>query len=170
MNSTALKRIMAFFADYVFIVLYSAALFGVVYALRAIFGIDLQLSLTGSVLFDFVVLTLPVIAYFILTESGGKQGSLGKQIIKIKVYGTNTVQAPLKSVITRNLLKFLPWEMAHIGVRWLKYTSDKGAMPETGIWMLLLIPQLLLLVYFFSIMLGNGRQSVYDKAAGTQVA
>ena len=74
-----------------------------------------------------------------------------------------------KSVLYRNILKFLPREIAHLGVHWIAYHSQLEKDPPIWIWIVLVIPQLVIILYIVSIVLSRGESSFYDNIAGTKI-
>lgn len=159
-----LKRIAAFFIDYCLIAAYASFLFfvsGYLLGTSAIISGPVQGELLG-----FVTLTLPVFLYFFLSENGKSRATIGKRLLRLSV-----VAPPGKtfSVLKRNLLKFLPWEVAHVGVHWVVHYSSKGLDTPLWVWVVLIVPQLVVAFYVLTIVLTRGQGSFYDKAAGTMV-
>lgn len=151
--------------DWVIIGVYACALFGVMMILSSMEIVSLASvhPLKGQVI-GFLTLTLPVVLYCIVTEAGIKHATFGKRIMKIEIVGN-----PLSTgeIVLRNVIKFLPWELAHAGVLWINYINT----PETPvwIWLLLIIPQVLVVFYIMSIVATKGSRSLYDMVAGTRV-
>jgi uncharacterized RDD family membrane protein YckC len=159
------KRILAWIIDWVVILLYAVLLFGTMMALTS-FGI-IQLGevhpFTGQII-GFLTLTLPVILYCILVEAGQRHATLGKRVMKVEVTGTPLTT---RQIVLRNIIKFIPWEFAHAGILWINYVNT----PETPlwIWLLLIGPQVLVVIYIMSVVATKGSRSVYDMIAGTRV-
>lgn len=159
------KRILAWIIDWVVILLYACALFGVMAALS-----QMGVVVLGSVhpvqgqLIGFFTLTLPVILYCILFESGQRHATPGKRVMKIEVTATPLTT---REIVLRNIIKFLPWEFAHAGILWINYINT----PETPlwIWLLLIGPQVLIVIYIMSVVATKGSRSVYDLIAGTRI-
>lgn len=159
------KRILAWIIDWLIIGVYACALFGVMMILSS-----MEIVSLGSVhplkgqLIGFLTLTLPVVLYCIVTEAGTKHATFGKRVMKIEIVGS-----PLSTgeIVLRNVIKFLPWELAHAGVLWINYINT----PETPlwIWILLIVPQVLVVIYILSIVATKGSKSLYDILAGTSV-
>jgi len=68
-----------------------------------------------------------------------------------------------------NILKFLPWEIAHIGVHWIVYYSNTGTDIPIWVYALLILPQIVVFGYFISLIIYKGEYSFYDKIANTKV-
>lgn len=161
--SLILKRTAAWLIDWLIIMLYAILLFAIVGVLASaeIISIGVMHPFKGQ-LIGFLTLTLPVVLYGIGMEYY-KHATLGKRIMKL-----NVVTRGLKGIVIRNVLKFLPWEFAHAGVLWLNYGSVDLGTP-LWIWALLIIPQVLVVVYFVWIVLTAGSKSLYDSLAETAI-
>jgi len=159
------KRIFAWIIDWLIIAVYACALFGVMMTLSSMEVVTLGAvhPVKGQVI-GFLTLTLPVVLYCIFTEAGSRHATFGKRIMKIEIMGN-----PLTTgeIVLRNVIKFLPWEFAHAGILWINYINT----PETPrwIWLLLIGPQVLVVIYVMSIVATKGSRSLYDMIAGTRV-
>jgi len=75
-----------------------------------------------------LILIFPAILYFVITEAGKKHATFGKRKMKVHVASVNT-GLHLWQIIVRNLIKFLPWQAAHmmifhgIAFKW-EFSSD----------------------------------------------
>lgn len=162
MNKLIKRRILAFLVDYVVIVLYASIL----YAITMTIDPPKMSPYLGAII-GFLSLTLPVFLYFYLSEKSNSKGTLGKRFMRIAVNSYSQNQN--KSILIRNLFKFLPWEMAHYGVHWLVYLSSSVVAIPNWVWVTLVLPQLTVLAYLISIIISQGRRSLYDQLAGTQI-
>lgn len=164
-----LKRLLAFAVDYVIILLYA----GILFAISSLFvdaqGLNSSNSydpLTGQIL-GFLTLALPVILYGFFFECSQFKATPGKKIFNLRVEITS---ANLKrSIFIRNILKYLPWEIAHIGVHMMFYFRSIQEDLPIWVWLLVIIPQIIVLVYLISLFFTSGAQSIYDKIAMTQI-
>jgi len=156
------KRILAFAIDYLILVMYGSLLFGIT-LLLSIKPLD---PMTGQ-LIGFFTMTLPVFLYFYISENSKFRATLGKRLLKIQVVPKSTEIK--SSVLKRNILKFLPWEIAHTGVHWAMYYAERTDVFPFWVWMLLIAPQLIVICYGVSIIAYKGRGSLYDHFANTQV-
>ena len=118
-------------------------------------------------LIGFLTLTLPVITYSYLTEKGNWKATIGKRVLNLIVLTPENKAN--KSILIRNLLKYLPWELAHTGVHWIIYFESVGRETPIWTWIILIVPQVLVFVYFISIILSKGQSSVYDRISGTKL-
>ncbi len=151
--------------DWVIIISYAALLFLVVTVLLhfEIVSVGVVHPVKGQ-LIGFITLTLPVLLYCIFMERSASHATLGKRAMKLKVVGDTAT----KNIVFRNVVKFLPWEFAHAGVLWINYQNN----PNTPfwIWLLLIVPQVLIIVYLSSVIASKGSKSIYDSLAGTSVS
>jgi uncharacterized RDD family membrane protein YckC len=160
-----LKRIFAYGIDYVIIMIYAGILFLISYGIHSInnLPIEVQEPITGNII-SFLSLTLPVFMYFFLSESSKKQGTLGKQILKIKVQNNTT-----KNIFIRVFLKILPWEVAHFGVHFMMYYDSLNIEIPLWNWIIIIAPQVLVLIYFISVLKTKGKSSLHDRVANTSI-
>lgn len=162
MNKLTGYRFLAFGLDYVVIAAYATVLFGLTTFIKI--G---ELSPPAGQLVGFMTLTLPVFLYFYLMEISKRAATIGKRVMNISVQ-TNSENSNQK-VFIRNILKFLPWEMAHVGVHWMVYYSVLDQSPPVWVWAALILPQVIVLGYVISIVLYKGESSFYDKLAHTRL-
>ena len=100
-------------------------------------------------------------------EGSKSSATLGKRIMKISIVSKDTISSG--NVLLRNLLKFLPWEIAHFGVHWLHYYDLNNIKPPLWLWFVLIIPQVVVFIYFLSIFLCKGESSIYDHLSNTRI-
>ena len=165
MKKQLINRILAWTVDFGIIVLYAILLF----AVTSLFFDVRQASLNPyfGQLIGFLTLTLPVITYSYLTEKGNWKATIGKRVLNLIVLTPENKTN--KSILIRNLLKYLPWELAHTGVHWIIYFESVGRETPIWTWIILIVPQVLVFVYFISIILSKGQSSVYDRISGTRL-
>ena len=162
------KRFLAFMIDYLIIISYVLLLFLITTNIYKYFNVDTAsiTPITGQII-AFISLTIPVFLYSYFLESSKHQATIGKRIMNIFV--TNNWSDRNGSILLRNILKFLPWEVAHLGIHWVIYYSDLGIDPPIWVMIVLIIPQIVIVVYLISIFLHKGTSSLYDKLANTSV-
>ncbi len=165
MTRQLIHRIFAWTIDFGIIVLYAILLF----AVTSLFFDVRQAGLNPyfGQLIGFLTLTLPVITYSYLTEKGNWKATIGKRVLNLIVLTPENKTN--KSILIRNLLKYLPWELAHTGVHWIIYFESVGRETPIWTWIILIVPQVLVIVYFISIILSKGQASVYDRISGTRL-
>lgn len=157
------KRILAALLDYLVIVVYALVLFCITITLFPLEELSNQNNPISGQLIGFLTLTLPVFLYFVLMESSKHKATLGKLALNIRV------NSKTRSVFKRNLLKFLPWEIAHLGVHWMFYYNSQNINEPSWLWLVLILPQIIALMYFVSIIYTKGKSSVYDNLACTSI-
>lgn len=160
MKNQIISRLGAFLVDYLVILGYAGILFLIV----RLFNLEITGPVSGQII-GFFGLTIPVFLYFSLAERSPAGATIGKKVFKLKVIS----QYSRNRVILRNLLKFLPWEIAHTGVHWIVYYSRQGTDAPAWVFVLLVVPQVIMLFYIASVVYSKGTGSVYDHIAGTRV-
>lgn len=162
-----IKRFWAFLLDYLLILAYAMVIYCLTQIVRHVFRIEMTaLSPVIGQLIGFTTLTLPVFFYFYLSERSTYRGTLGKRRMGIAVGNQHAHKAG--NVLLRNVLKFLPWEVAHMGVHWVVFYASAGNSTPVWVWILLVFPQITALLYVASIFrYGDG--SLYDGPAGTRI-
>ena len=125
------KRLKAFLFDY-------ATIFGYVIILG---GVNYGIILSGGTLedispffaspwaqdgFAFLTLVLPVILYFTFMESSSRQATWGKGKVDLLVVAENGEALTARQAFFRNLLKFLPWQIAHTSIYLASMLFTKG--------------------------------------------
>lgn len=160
------SRVLAFVIDYLVLAVYGGAVFA--------FAIFLQLDAKVSSpwishLLGFLSLTLPVVLYFIVCENSAKQATYGKLVCRLKVMDISLNAASFRSLCVRNCLKFLPWEIAHLGVHWAFYYNRMGVSPASWVWIPLILAQMLAIIYLIGIAMTKTNQAPYEIYSGTCV-
>lgn len=149
MKSLLIKRGVAFGIDYLIIAIYIALLIGITSLIK-----PENINPIKGQFIGFITLTLPVFLYFYLTERSTYKGTIGKRIMNISVIinqeGSN------RPILVKNILKFLPWEIAHIGVQWIVYYSKMEVDPPNWVWAALILPQIIVIGYIISLVVYKG--------------
>ena len=158
------RRFAAFGIDYLVVATYALGLFGITNFLNLE---EMEFTPINGQLLGFFTMTLPVFLYFYLTESGRKKATIGKRIMRISVGPKRGDTNP--SIFLRNLLKFLPWEIGHTGVHWVVFYSRSVNDAPMWVWIALILPQIIMLVYAIGIIISRGEGGIYDHAANTVV-
>lgn len=161
-----LSRLFAFLIDYLVLGCYGVLLF----ATALLLGLDEQISSPWKAhLTGFVSLTTPVILYFSILEHSSWQASVGKRIMRLKVTNESLNNASFPILLKRNLLKFLPWEIAHFGVHWAFYYNHQGVNPANWVWIPFILSQALAIIFVISIAVNSNKQGLYEQWSGTRV-
>ncbi|MFY0603543.1 MAG: RDD family protein [Flavobacteriaceae bacterium] len=167
MSSLFLRRVLAFVIDYIVIITYAVLLFLASSLLMNRFNIDLNFGNPfKNQIIGFFTLTLPVFLYFYLSEKGIHKATLGKRVLRLKVV---SAKKHTYSIFLRNFLKFLPWEIAHIGVYQIVFFENQQQETPHWVWFLLITPQVLVLIYFVSTLISKGKKSIYDRICNTEL-
>ena len=164
MKKLVFRRIAAFSLDYIIIISYALILFGITKILNIK---ELELTPISGQLLGFLTLILPVFLYFFLTEKSNRRATIGKRTMKICIYTKNQNLDP--NILLRNIIKFLPWEIAHTGVHWVVFYSRTQQDVPIWIWFVLIIPQIIIILYLVSIIISNGESALYDRLSNTKV-
>ena len=162
------KRGLAFLIDYVLIISYAVCLYFVSSFLQSFISIDLssETPLVNQGI-GFVTLTLPVFLYFYFSERSAKAATLGKQILGLRVQVQKDISS--QKILKRNIVKFLPWEVAHFGVHFLFYFDHKQLSVPIWNWFFLMVPQIMVIFYIITILISRGRSGFYDRLAHTEI-
>lgn len=167
MNAGFLLRFKAFLIDYILILGYGAVLliFNVFLfpQVQNLFKESMWLAqFTG-----FVMVTLPVSIYFIVSDFVFHGQSFGKKKIGIRTIGENGARLSLGRAVFRVALKFLPWELSHF----LAYRLAALGEMEVPIVYFFLggIVYALIILYIATAIFTKKKQAFYDIIAKTQV-
>lgn len=167
MTKTLLNRFLACIIDYGIIAVYATILFIGTNLVCTIFDWKYSVNPYMGQLIGFIALTLPVITYSVLTEKSNWKGTVGKKMRKIVVLTDQN--KPINNILLRNILKYLPWELAHTGVHWTVYFSSNDTESPIWVWIILILPQIIVFAYFISIMVSKGQSSIYDSLSKTKI-
>lgn len=163
------KRLKAFLIDYSIILVYIGFLYGITMLFYRIFPQSLQnIDPVAEQISGFICLTLPVILYFTISEKSKYSGTLGKRIFHLHVVSTHLSKANFRQLFIRNIIKFLPWTIAHFFVfRLFEYKRNMVSPPE---WVLggLILSQVLALIYLVFLFINNHR-NLYEVLSSTKV-
>lgn len=118
-------------------------------------------------LLGFLMVTLPVSLYFIITDSRIGKGSFGKRKMRIRVVDANNRSISVSRAIFRTALKFLPWELSHFMAYRMIYLGD-GDIQLLDYLIGGLIYTSILLYVLMAVFMKN-KQSLYDRLAKTYV-
>ena len=144
------KRGLAFLIDYIFIIIYAVGLFFASPFINSLLPIVLSSKTPiANQTLGFITLTLPVFLYFYISERSNKAGTFGKRILGLQI--VNSESNGSKKILLRNILKFLPWEVAHFGVHFLFYHDQQQSPLPIWNWLLLIVPQIVVIFYIITI-------------------
>lgn len=109
------RRAGAFALDYLLILGYLVALTSLFLLLDLFFDADQWLfgERIRAQVVAFLLVTLPVLLYFAISESSARQGTWGKRRLNLKVTDRNGDRIRFGRALWRATLKFIPWELSH---------------------------------------------------------
>ncbi len=167
MNATFIMRFKAFMLDYLLIFAYL-----IVLAIFNIFVFPSVQSLFSNSLVvaqftGFLMVTLPVSLYFIISDSVLGKQSIGKRFMGIKVVNESNESLSILQSVFRTIVKFLPWELSHYLVYRLIYLGD--AEVPIRYYAIGGIIYGLMLAYILTALFSKRKKSLYDMVVETQV-
>lgn len=159
-----LRRIAAYLIDYGVILIWIGLLFAA--ASTGLLGFHSPDSWTTGDRWiaqgqGFLAMTLPVYLYFTLLEAFGAKATLGKCALRLQVQGS------LPRIALRNMLKFLPWELAHFAI-WHTMPRPMASQPSTIGLGLMCLSMAVATLYVASLFIEPGR-TPYDRISHTTV-
>jgi uncharacterized RDD family membrane protein YckC len=117
----------------------------------------------------FVLLVLPVILYFALSESSAWQASPGKHKMGLRVTDEHGVPLTLLWSLVRSALKFIPWELTHLCLwnipGWPLNATTVPPLIVAG----LVLVWVIAAAFAISLLVSKTRQTLYDRIAGAYV-
>lgn len=156
----ALRRIAAFFVDWLLIVTYALLAFVALAPLvRGAFVEPGKAELAG-----FLILTLPVVLYFSVCEAAAGR-TVGKRLVGLAVVARDGGRLPAGRAVVRNVTKFVPWELGHFAV-WHAFAFPGGPL-EPAAYAALVACYVLAAVYGVGLFVGG--RTLYDLVAGSRV-
>ena len=116
---------------------------------------------------DVIVLgatVFPVWLYLSLTEASEAAGTLGKRVQHLAVQAADGGRAPWRRIALRNVVKLLPWQLAHLGVS--RFMLDQ----QFGVAIACYVASWLLLIATIVMAARDPqRRALHDRLAGTRV-
>jgi uncharacterized RDD family membrane protein YckC len=117
----------------------------------------------------FLLLVLPVILYFALTESGPRQATWGKQRMRLCVTDQHGGRLSRPRALLRSVVKFLPWQIAHTSLFHIPGWPMEATTVPTGPIIGFGLVWLLIFVWLGFLIFHPARRAPYDLAAGSWV-
>lgn len=169
MNKRILLRFFAFVIDWLIIMAYAGILFSIIMLVSSSFQISFSdVSPQIGQLLGLFTLTIPVILYFIITESGSRHASFGKQIMNLRVYDKELREPSTVSIVVRTLVLFAPWELAHFGVHWIVFYSRHNMYPPVWVLVAVIVPQIIMGIYILILITNKDNQTLYELISKTR--
>jgi uncharacterized RDD family membrane protein YckC len=120
-------------------------------------------------LFAFLVLVLPVVLYFALSECSARRATLGKRRLRLQVVTVSGGQLGVWQSLLRSGIKFLPWQIAHTSLFHIPgWPLAVDQIPPASIAGFGLV-WLLVIVYLGMLIFTRSHRAPYDYAAGSMV-
>ena len=114
MNDIVIKRLKALFIDWLCISCYLVVLGVITISIYyIIWSMVPHFNEVQSQLIATFTSIVPIILWFTIMEARAPYGSIGKRKMGLKI---SYQKSPWISSLLRNITKFLPWQLAHIGV------------------------------------------------------
>lgn len=169
-NSQAIfRRVAAYFIDVTLLMLLVQGFQWGILALTGGFPFDMFVALNnGWLIYGWVLLTVsvPIWAYFVLSEHSRWQATLGKRLLGLKVRSTTGENAGWRQLLGRTVLKLLPWEIFHLTFMLpVPLLSDPAPAFRSGF----VVGFVLLLLYLLVLWQTPRQQSIHDLIAETVV-
>ena len=115
-----------------------------------------------------LILTVPVVLYFSLSEASRFQATVGKRLLKVSVVDASGHRVTLKQAMLRAIVKFLPWEFFHTIIwHWEGWPSNPAT--PTNLQMFAMTIGWLVMGWFVVSLFVGSRRTPYDWVAGTVV-
>ncbi len=163
MRSTVIKRLQALVIDWLTICGYLIALGIVAFLLYLVLWDNMpSLSAVQMQLLVTMITVVPVTIWYTVKESGPPFGSLGKNEMGLRVEYRDD---PVRAALIRNVLKFLPWQIAHLGVIDGYYSSFESPFAMVVI----LIGLFLALTYVMQVVFTPSHRHFPDIVSGSRV-
>ena len=114
----------------------------------------------------FLTVSIPIWLYFILQERTPRGATIGKRLLGLALYSENGEKAQLNQIITRTIIKLLPWEIFHLTFMLpTPILNDPNAGFRPGF----IVGFLVLMLFVLVLIHPPQRQSVHDLIARTVV-
>ena len=157
------QRFKSLFIDYLLISGYAVSLMGVTVGFCLIVYHKIPRSSSIALQFiAFALMILPVFVYFVITESGKARASIGKRKAKIHILYQNSEFA---SSLLRNLIKLLPWQLAHMAVIEGVYSASVSPFVIICYGLSVILP----IIYIAIVFVRKDHKSIPDLIAHTVV-
>ncbi len=161
----ALKRLLAYWLDFMILAICLAGIQWIIYILTA--GFPFSILDTGIEIELWVLLTVsvPVWSYFILCELFTEQ-TIGKRILKLAVTNEEGNKITLKQAFSRTFIRLLPWELTHLIIL---VPEPWWNMQEPTNSYLIYIPNLMIILYLVILFATRGVKGPHDYISKTRV-
>jgi uncharacterized RDD family membrane protein YckC len=162
------RRLLAFVYDYILIAIYIGVIVGMVLLVPPLnrFLMGIFADAVASDVAAFLLLILPVILYFGLSEGSARASTWGKRRVGLRVVAKDGTPIGYPQSLIRSALKFLPWQLGHTAVFQSLYAGESFS---TGILVLFTLAYGLAIAYLLYLWRRPDHRTPYDLLAGTVV-
>jgi uncharacterized RDD family membrane protein YckC len=162
------RRLLAFAYDYILVAIYIGIVAGLATFVPPLnrFFMGIFANAVMSDLAAFVLLILPVILYFGLSEGSTQASTWGKRRAGLRVVAKNGTPVGYGSALMRSALKFLPWQLGHTAVFQSLYAGENSSL---GSLILFILAYGLAIVYLLYLWRRPDHRTPYDLLARTAV-
>lgn len=163
MNPLLLKRPLAYFID--FLIMWCACVLPQLIAYLLFDGVPFKYFTQPYHIYSWVLCTvsIPIWLYFILQEMSARQSTIGKRMMRLRVTGNANGRISFMQSFTRTLVKLLPWEITHIGLVPIYFSTE----PQVNLF--LYLANGLIIVYIIYFIIKKGESAIHDLLPGTKV-
>lgn len=165
---TLISRLTAFMVDWLVLFAVLAAPQFAIMTLTGSWFLDQDSSPVASWAWVGISVTLPSLAYFVLSDHTPRGQTFGKQVMKIGVRSDDAFRLTWSQALVRNIVKLIPWELTHIMIFFPEpFSEDDPSSGKLALMMLSSIAFVLWLVApFFD---RPSFRALHDRVAGTRV-
>jgi len=166
------RRTAAFVLDYLIIAVYIGILTALSLAINAAAPLLIPALFSDPIsgqLTVFLILTLPVVLYFSLSESSFHHATWGKRWLGLKVSAPNGDRLTFGRALLRSAVKFLPWELSHTALWRIPGWPAQPSEPPLAASIFFALAWLMIIANVISLVLSHRRQTIYDHVAGSIV-
>lgn len=160
------RRSLSWWWDYLLILAWLVVVFLAVGLPQILGSWDLSSIWSDPVSADLAITLLTVVPYFlylVVTETSAHHATWGKRRTGLTVTTIDETDPELGTILVRNLIKVLPWQLGHMGTMRL---ATSATPPPFAIW---LEAGSLILLALIVVPIAFGRRGVHDLLAGTRV-
>lgn len=117
----------------------------------------------------FMTTILPLSLYFAITESSASRGSWGKRKRGLRVATIDGQRLSFGNALARNLLKFVPWQIAHTCLFNIPGWPIQPGSPPSWVMAGLILVWVLIGANIVSLLINPENRTLYDIVSGTRV-
>lgn len=161
----SLKRLIAYWLDFVLLALILVGLQWLLYKTTSGFPFDLLDKGYEVELWVLLSMSLPVWMYFICCELH-KQQTIGKRLLKLVVMNKEGARINIYQALIRTFIRLLPWELTHVIIL---VPTPWWSIEEPRNQHLIYIPNILMILYILVLFANKGDKGVHDYITKTRV-